>query len=266
MYNDLFLKKIYLLHKTFTMKKILAIIIICLTIFLSCLYLSKNINRAEHSISVQWDWEVYVSPDTLILSFRVEETAPTTAEAQKITNEKIDKVKEIIKQFNVDSTDIKTTNVNVYEQFDRRESGRVSLWYTATHSLEVKIKKANVENEWISSKIIAQVSEIGGVLINNISYDIEDKAPFYAEARKLAMEKAHQKASDLAKYWNVKLWNPISITEDRSYDYAITTSNTAVSKMSFDADESINEMGAWGNIELWEMKLMLNISVIYEIK
>jgi uncharacterized protein YggE len=42
-------------------------------------------------------------------------------------------------------------------------------------------------------------------LLNNISYDIFDKAPFYKEARKLAMEKAYQKASDLAEYGNVKL-------------------------------------------------------------
>jgi uncharacterized protein YggE len=57
----------------------------------------------------------------------VEETAPTTAEAQKNANEKIDKVKEIIKQYDVENTDIKTTNANVYEQYDWRESGRVSL-------------------------------------------------------------------------------------------------------------------------------------------
>ncbi|MBO4203407.1 SIMPL domain-containing protein [bacterium] len=86
-----------------------------------------NTDKTEHSISVQGDGEVYVTPDTLILSFRVEETAPTTAEAQKNANEKIDQVKEIIKQYDVDATDIKTTNVNVYEQYDWRESGRTSL-------------------------------------------------------------------------------------------------------------------------------------------
>ena len=246
------------------MKKILIIIIICLTIFLSCLYLSKNINKTEHSISVQWDGEVYVTPDTLILSFRVEETAPTTAEAQKNTNEKINRVKEIIKQYNIENTNIKTTNANVYEQYDWRDTWRVSLWYTSSHTLEIKIKKANIENEWIASKIIAQVSEIGGVLVNNISYDIEDKSPFYKKARKLAMEKAYQKASDLAEYGNVKLWNPISITENKSYDYAISTANYATSKMS-DTDEEEIGMWWWG-IELWEMKLTLDVSVIYEIK
>ena len=246
------------------MKKIIAIIVICLTIFGSCYYFSRNFNKAEHSISVQWDGEVYVTPDTLILSFRVEETAPTTAEAQKNANEKIDKVKEIIKQYDVESSDIKTTNVNVYEQYDWRDSGRVSLWYTASHTLEVKIRKANIENEWIASKIISQVSQIGGVLLNNISYDIYDKAPFYKEARKLAMGKAYQKASDLAEYGNVKLGEPISIIENRSYDYAVSTANYAMTKMAYDSVEEEADM--WGAIELWEMKLTLDVSVIYAIK
>lgn len=246
------------------MKKIIPTLIICLTI-LWCFFAWKNTDKTEHSISVQWDWEVYVTPDTLILSFRVEETAPTTKEAQKNVNEKIDKVKEIIKQYDVDSADIQTSNMNVYEQFDWRDSGRVSLWYTASHSLEVKIKKANIENEWIASKIISEVSEIGGVLLNNISYDIYDKAPFYKEARKLAMEKAYQKASDLAEFGDVELWDPISIIENRSYDYAVSTANYAMAKMAYDDVDEEAEMWWWA-IELWEMKLTLDVSVVYEIK
>ena len=246
------------------MKKLIPTLIICLTI-LGCFLASRNMDKTEHTVSVQWDGEVYVTPDTLILSFRVEETAPTTKEAQKNANEKIDKVKEIIKQYDVDSADIQTSNMNTYEQFDWRDSGRVSLWYTASHSLEVKIRKANIENEWIASKIISEISEIGGVLLNNISYDIYDKAPFYKEARKLAMEKAHQKASDLAEYGNVKLGDPISIVENRSYDYAVSTANYAMAKMAYDDVDEEAEMWWWA-IELWEMKLTLDVSVVYEIK
>jgi uncharacterized protein YggE len=36
-------------------------------------------------------------------------------------------VKEIIKQYDVEAADIQTSNMNVYEQFDWRDSGRVSL-------------------------------------------------------------------------------------------------------------------------------------------
>jgi len=231
---------------------------------MGCFLASRNMNKSEHTVSVQWNGDVYVTPDTLILSFRVEETAPTTAEAQKNANEKIDKVKEIIKQYDVDSSDIKTTNVNVYEQYDWTDSGRVPLWYTASHTLEVKIRKANIENEWIASRIINEVSEIGGVLLNNISYDIYDKAPFYKEARKLAMEKAYQKAWELAKLWNVKLGKPISIQEDRSFDSAVYTS-IASTKNSFVMEDAIEEEMD-SDISLWEMKIILDVSVAYAIK
>lgn len=248
------------------MQKIIPTLIVCLTI-MWCFFAGINTDKTEHSISVQGDGEVYVTPDTLILSFRVEETAPTTAEAQKNANEKIDQVKEIIKQYDVDATDIKTTNVNVYEQYDWRESGRTSLWYTASHSLEVKIRKANIENEGIASRIIAQVSEIGGVLLNNISYDIYDKTPFYQEARKLAMEKAHQKAADLAEYGDVKLGKPLSIAESRGYDYAVRYANTSMAKLTYaDEELAMDEAEVWWAIELWEMKLTLNVSVVYEIQ
>jgi uncharacterized protein YggE len=79
------------------------------------------------------------------------------------------------------------------------------------------------------------------------------------------MEKAYQKASDLAEYGNVKLWKPISIIENRSYDYSISTSNVAMAKMAY-TDNDVEMEEAWWTIELWEMKLMLDVSVVYAIK
>jgi uncharacterized protein YggE len=58
----------------------------------------------------------------MTISLRVEETAQTTAEAQKAEEEKVSKIKDILKNYNINSSDIKTTNVNVYEQFDWRDS------------------------------------------------------------------------------------------------------------------------------------------------
>ena len=46
----------------------------------------------------------------MILSLRVEETKPTTEESQKIVDEKITKVKEILKKYNINTSDIKTIN------------------------------------------------------------------------------------------------------------------------------------------------------------
>lgn len=235
-----------------------------IAIFLVCFFVpSKNCNNSDHAIIVQGNWEVYAAPDTMILSLRVEETKPTTEEAQETVDTKVSIVKEISKKYDINTSDIKTTNVNTYESFDWRDSGRVSLWYTSSHSLEVKIKDVTSANEWIANKILSEISKVGWVLINNISYDIYDKTVYYSEARKLAMAKAHQKAEELAELWEVRLWKPISIQEERNYDYAVSTM-AMKNSYAMDMDESMDD-AEWG-ISLWEMKISLDVSVSYKIK
>ena len=239
-------------------------IVLFVAIFLVCFFVpGRNCNDNDHAIIVQGNWEVYAVPDTMILSLRVEETRPTTEEAQKAVDEKVAKVKEILKNYSINTSDIKTTNVNTYESFDWRDSWRVSLWYTSSHGLEIKIKDVTEENNGVGWKILSDISKIWWVLINNVSYDIYDKTVYYSEARKLAMAKAHQKAEELAELWEVKLWKPISIEEQRSYDYAVTSmamKNTYAMEM---AEESVMDDA---DISLWEMKLSLDITVSYKIK
>lgn len=243
-------------------------ILVCLTVLASSFILSRvdfSVNTGtapDHTISVAWNGEVRVTPDTLILYLRVEDTAQTTAEAQKNVDEKVSKIKEIIKEYDIKDSDVKTTNINVYEAYDWTDEGRKSLWFTANHNLEVRIKSANLENEWVGGKIVSQVSEIWWVFVNSVSYDIDDKTEYYSEARELALKKANQKAEDLAKYAWVKLWKPISISEQWNGDYAIVRTSA---KNTYFAEESMDSEW-WSDISLWEMRLSLDVNVVYEIK
>ena len=253
-------------------EKIIWLLIICVTILASCFLISQtkfvvNTNGStswDHTITVDGNWEVRVTPDVLIINLNVTETAKTTKEAQKLVNEKIEAIKDVIKSFDIKDSDVQSTNMNVYEDYDRTDTGRKSLWFTANHNLQIKIKWINAENEGIWWKLIQKISEVGNVLVNNISYDIDDKTEYYSEARKLAIEKARQKAEDLAKYADVKLWKPISISESRNYDYAYTT----MAKNSFYTEEAVADSDIeWGfDISLWEMKITLDVTVVYEIK
>ena len=253
------------------MKKenLIALIAVCLTILVSSFILTRinfSVNTGvapDHTISVAWNGEVRVTPDTLIVYLNVEDTAKTTAEAQKNVDDKVAQIKKIVKSFKIKDSDVKTTNVNVYEAYDWTDNGRKSLGFTANHGLEIKIKSANVENEWVWGKIISQVSEIEWVFVNNVNYDIDDKTEYYSQARKLALEKAEQKAKELAEFAWVKLWKPISISEERSYDYAISTSRSM--KNTYFAEEAMDDAG-WSDISLWEMKITLEVDVVYEIK
>ena len=244
-------------------------ILICLTVLASAFILSKvnlSVNTGaapDHTISVAWNGEVRVTPDTLILYLRVEDTADTTAEAQKNVNEKVVQIKEIIKEYDIKDSDVKTTNMNVYEAYDWTDNGRKSLWFTANHNLEIKIKSANLENEWVGWEIVSNVSEIWWVFVNSVNYDIDDKTEYYSQARELALKKAKQKAEDLSKYAWVKLWNPVSISEQWSSDYAIVTSSA---KNTYFVEEAVFDEDGWSDISLWEMKITLDVNVVYEIK
>ncbi len=253
-----------------TKDKIISLAIICGTIVVASFMLTKvnfyiqgwNTNNSiENTISVQWDGKVFVTPDILTLSINVEETKPTTAEAQTEVNKKVNQIKKIIKEYKIKDSDVQTKNINIYPEYDYKDTWRKLLWYRASHNMDIKIKWANLENEWIGGKLIDAISNIWWVIINNIAYDIEDKTPYYSQARELAMEKANQKAKELAKVAGVKLLKPISISEsiDTYYPMPMYRNTYAM------------DMGMWmkeesADISLWELEINLNINVLYGIQ
>lgn len=251
-------------------EKMISLAIICGTIIVASFMLTKvnfyiqwwNTNNSiENTISVQWDGKVFVTPDILALSINIEETKPTTAEAQKEVNKKVNQIKEIIKNYKIKNSDVQSKNINVYPEYDYKDTWRTLLWYRANHQLEIKIKGANLENEGVGGKLIDEISKIWWVIINNISYDIEDKTPYYTQARELAMEKANQKAKELAKVAGVKLLKPISISESIDTYYPTPMyRNTYVMDMGMWAEEESAE------VSLWELKINLNINVLYSIQ
>ena len=93
-------------------EKIISLVIVCITIIVASFMLTKinfyikdwsssNNGLIDNTISVQWDGKVFVTPDILKLSINVEETKPTTAEAQKEVNKKVNQINEIIKNYKI---------------------------------------------------------------------------------------------------------------------------------------------------------------------
>jgi len=81
-----------------------------------------------NSISVMGEGKASVTPDMLVINVSISELAATTELAQTQANEKINKLKEILKAAEIADKDIKTANVNVYPEYDRSDaSGRKLL-------------------------------------------------------------------------------------------------------------------------------------------
>lgn len=213
-----------------------------------------------NTISVMGEGKAKVAPDMLVINVSISELASTTELAQSQANEKVDKLKTILKAADITDKDIKTTNVNVYPEYDRSQTGRKLLWYRAQQSLTI-----NVSGESFAEKggnIVTQISKIGGVNVDNTYFDLKDKNAAYAGAREKALTDAKTKAEQLAKASGVTLGKPVMIS-DNSYAnvpgpiyYAKGMGETAVAQ-----DSAVSNALSPG-----ETEVTITVNVMYEIK
>ncbi len=66
------------------------------------------------------------------------------------------------------------------------------------------------------SLVDAMGSSVSGITFSSVNFDVEDKSSATEEARKLAYEDALSKAQAYASYSDMKLGNPVSISEGYS--------------------------------------------------
>jgi uncharacterized protein YggE len=76
-----------------------------------------------NTISVMGEGKASVSPDMLVINVSISELAATTELAQTQANEKVNKLKVLLKEAAIEDKDIKTTNVTAYPEYDRSDAG-----------------------------------------------------------------------------------------------------------------------------------------------
>lgn len=254
-------------------KNLPPVFIISLAIILSAIFISrtgiyiKNIGGAEsngkisNTISVNGDGKVFTKPDMVTLTISFQETASTSQEALSKLNTKIDSAIKILQDNKIDDSDITTSNLNIYTEYDYSGSSRRVVGQKASESLEIKVKKID-DKASKATKIIDQLSNIDNLQINNISFDIEDKTEFFSQARELAFNKAKQKAEELAKLSKVKLTKPISISDNTS-DFSTTPVYSNVSQLKA---LSVEDASGGGQISTGQMDISANISILWGIE
>lgn len=254
-------------------EKLTPIVIICLTIITSFLIVSKtgiyikslggaveSNGKISNTISVTGDGKVSAKPDMAILSFGFEETQSTSKAALDTVNQKIIQAQKILKDNGIADSDITTTNLNIYPEYNYTEKVRRLIGQRASQTLEVKVKKIDDKASKVV-QIIDQLSTIDNVQINSVHFDIEDKTKLFSQARELAFQKAEQKAKELAKISKVNLGKPVSIS-DSTYDIASPTSNTL-----YKADMvSLSSAGGGTSVATGEMNISINLSILWGIE
>ena len=170
----------------------------------------NGINQQE-GISVVGEGKSSIAPDTLEINVSVSELAKTTEVAQKQSNEKLAKVQAIFKEFKIDSKDIKTTNASINPEYDRTKNPQQLSGYRSTQNLHIELRWAGFEQT--GANLIAKLSEVGGVSVDNTTFTLKDQAKATESARETAFKDAQAKAEQLAKLAGVKLGKVTTITD-----------------------------------------------------
>lgn len=212
----------------------------------------------RNTITVAWEWKIFIQPDIMNLSLNVEHTTKSSQEAQQLANQDIKVIKDILKEKGIADKDIQTTFIELAPSYERQNTQNVFVWYKARQWLQVIFRDISSNQ---TTDVLDQITtQIDKVQVNWLIFDKEDKTEAYSNARKLAVEKAEQKAKELTQHTNVSLWRVITISEsDYTYWPVSPLRNTYTQSFSEDM------WSVWSDISAGQLELIRNVSITYEI-
>lgn len=267
MESQYFEKEAKMENPMFKALTIILIVLLCLGIiylFFAIQNLSKEtkyigVEQGDGKIEVVGSGIVYIIPDTAVASFTAITEESTIGSALNKNREKINRVTDFLKRQGISEDDFKVLDFNIYPKYQWQTTGvdltaypngrRVIVAYEAVESLEVVIKDSDSIGRVIQGSIDAGASQV-----SNLKFIIGDQEKVKDEARKLAIEDAKKKASEIATLLGIRIGNASGFTEE--YD---------VPKFLL-SDGSTTGSGANMEIVVRENKVEARVNVLYNIK
>lgn len=172
---------------------------------------TKYLYQGPTTISVTGIGEVSAKPDLSTFSFTVEAKEVDAKTALNKVAETEAAILAYLKESKVEEKDIKTDNFNQSPQYEYPQTlctqwscppaGEPKLiGYQVSETITVKVRDAGKVGE-----LVANVGSKGATNISGVTFTIDNDEVQKAEARKLAIADAKQKAETLAKDLGVRL-------------------------------------------------------------
>jgi uncharacterized protein YggE len=164
--------------------------------------------------------EVSAAPDTAWVTSGVTSQGTTAREALDANTSDMSAVIEALKKAGIDARDIQTSGFSVspnYVYSDARDANGYQLppkivGYSVTNNVTVHVRDLS-----ILGAVLDQSVTVGANTISGISFDVEDPAELYNEARKAAFAEAKGKADLYAEAAGVELGAIETISEGQGY-------------------------------------------------
>ncbi len=218
-----------------------------------------SIAPAVKILQVSAEGKVKVVPDTIVISAWVELHGRTSQEvAYTDMNTSINAVKMILKDAWIEEKNVQTSWLFVGPEYSYIEGKQKQEGYQANTNLTIRVEKKDPK---VTNNILDVIAKVQNIRMNGVDYDLADKEKAYSEARKMALEKARQKADEMAQATNVRIVSVQSISENM---------NGGVIPM-YQNMRSLDLAAVWAeksttDISLGQVEYSVTVNVSYEIQ
>ncbi len=164
---------------------------------------NEQTSSNPRTINVTGNGKIYLTPDIVYISVGVHTENKDAAEAVTANNATSKKVSDVLKSFNIDPKDIRTSNFNIYPQQIFDQNGKVEgNMYIVDNSVYVTVRDLTKV-----SSVLGKVIEAGANSISGVEFDVADKTEALSKAREAAVADARSQAEELSKAAGVTLGN-----------------------------------------------------------
>jgi uncharacterized protein YggE len=212
-------------------------------------------NQEPRTLSINGNGTISIEPDMATINIGVQTENENAQEAVGSNNQQSQALISALTGAGVAENDIQTSDFSIYPRQEYDTQGQPTGITTYVVSNTVSVTVRDLEN--IGSVLDAAV-QAGANNIYGIQFDIEDREAAQQQAMSAAMENAQARAEVLAEAAGVEIGDILSlqtylgssspIPYARSYDMAVQESAMAVP------------------VSPGEMQIMVDVSVVYEIR
>ncbi len=239
----------------------LAIVFLGLTIIDKGYSVSKNFSDSipENTISMTGEGKVNAKPDIATVTVGIVTTASTAKTAQDDNTASMNKINAAVKALGIDEKDLTTSNFSVYPNYNYDNGKNTITGYTANQNLTIKVRGVDKSTDTLG-KVLDGALVSGSNQIQGVYFGFDDADNLRQQARKIAIEKAKQKAQDLADASGIKLGKVVSISE---------SSISSPYPVMYNSAKDLGIGGAGGgtpSIEAGSQDITATMTVIFELK
>ena len=165
----------------------------------------------ERGIAVTGSGRVTLPPDTAALEVGAEARAAQLADATAEVDRRMRAVLAQVKAAGVRETDIRTTGYAIDPIAESRQPGETSariVGYRVSNVVQLRTRDVTGVGRIVDAAVTA-----GANVVRNVYFTLDEPARAEAEARKLAVQNAAEKARQVAAAAGVRLGRLLSVTE-----------------------------------------------------